>query len=619
MAVTNLGSGGDQQQPNQQKQSTNYIRRSLIDDSIFRVSKNSGSEYTTKLKELLAAEFLAGYPEIKREIIILDKEVYSGIKFSCLVLTGEINNKPESGKVFHVLLLAATGEVKNSFCNVGNRTVEVQLFPGDGLDSYLTNFVTEELKKSFDGHIYNADGQVVPADFDYNNKDMIRSLSVSCLRVLFAELNTVQPNYQIMNLMEVNKDSNLIIDISAGDGKFVDAVGSPVYSAFKVDFSMVNKQTSTAVNSIHSEQNQKQNITSMSGFLDLVFSPSDPSILMNNPFIPITPQTNRSMQRYAPRVVMTMFDADSVLLSHVLLGIYSTLALQYNKNWVQLLRRKAQTQRTPVYDDIGYLNIEANMGGNPGEFGKKIDTSDFDLFKLNQLVSTLFQDNLAISMDCPDATSETYYSRVFQLAARGNANAHEVIFDYANEMTNGYLSQVMVRNGVSIPNAHPIVNSDCNKILLGRWTDQDGNVRDIRELTTIMVSNMVGETNPEVIVDWMNLSIPGFFSSEDERLDKMKSTINFILGDAATFDGTALRVNFNSMFLMSFIQAVSECGIIVNNIITPINVNEMTNRRSVFQVDNNSYNGVANVFRNTGYNDPTTNRTTGRFSTFRNY
>lgn len=609
MAVTNLNEGNIPQQP---VKASSSVRTSFGDNTFFRVSKNSGSEYTTKLKETLGADFLVGYPEIKRDIIVLDKEVYKEIKFSCLVLTAEIAGEPALGKVFHVLLLAATGEVKNEYKNMGNKTVEIQLFPGDGLDAYLTNFVTSEIQKSFDGHVYNADGQVIPADFDISSKDMIHSLSVNCLRSLLAELNTIQPDYRIMNLNTINKDANLVIDISTGDGRVIDAVGHPVHSSFKIDFSAVNKQAAGSAGSIHSEQNQKQGITSMYGFLDLVFSPKDMSILLNNPFVQSTPQANRSLQRYAPRVIMTMFDSDTILLSHVLLGIYSTLALQHNKNWVQLFKRKVQTGRTPIYDDIGYLNIEANMGGDANKFGTNIDTSDFDLATLNQFVNTLIQDNLVVSMDCPDATSETYYSRVFQSAAKGNSSAHEVIYEYANEMTNGYLSKY-------IPKTHPIVNSDCSKILLGHWLDQDGITRDIRELTTVMVANMVGAANPEVIVDWFNLSIPGFFNNEDERLEKMKSTINFILDGAATFDGTAVRVNFNSEFLMAFMNAVSECGIIVNSIVTPINVNEMSNRRSVFQADNAAFNGVTNIFRSAGFNNDSPTRNFGGRQNFRSF
>lgn len=604
MAVTNLGEG----------QSSSYTppaRTSFTDNSFLRVSKTSGSEYTSRLKEAIAAEFLVGYPEIKREILVLDKEVYKGIKFSCLVLTGEVPERTDIGKVFHVLLLAATGEVKNEFKNIGNRTIEVQLFPGDGLDAYLTNFIIKELEKSFSGNIYNADGQVVPADFNVSDKEMVRSLSVNCLRAIFAEINTLMPNYQTLNLMNVSKDSNLVIDISTGDSKVVDAAGYPVRSSFKIDFSAISKQANTSSGSIHSEPNQRQNITSMCGFLDLVFSPEDPSMLLVNPFTQNNPQGPKATKRYAPRAILTMFDAETVLLSHVLLSVYSTLALQHQKNWVQLLRRKVPTGRTPVYDDIGYLNIEANMENNESGYGNNIDTSNFDLNTLGQFANALIQDNLMLSIDCPNATSETYYTRVFQLAAMGNPNAHEAIWEVANQMTDGILSQYF-------PKTSPIVNSDFNKVLLGRWTDLDGNVRDIREIDTITVANMVGKSHPEMIIDWFNLNIPGFYSSEDERLEKMKSMINFILEGAAIFDGTALRVNFSSEFLMAFIRSITECGVSISNVITPINTNEMSSRRSVFNVDNSAFNGVNTIFKGSGFGDSST-RSFGRDQRFKQW
>ena len=289
--------------------------------------------------------------------------------------------------------------------------------------------------------------------------------------------------------------------------------------------------------------------------------------------------------------------------------MYTTFALQEQRNWVQFFRRKiSQAGKTPNYDDVGYLNIEANINGDPSGFGPPINTDSFNLADLNNYLSVMVGDNLLYSLDCPDGSPETFYTRVFQMAANGNNAAIDYIYDTLDRLTGGYFSKEFDRN-------QAIVNSDTTRVLLGNWVDSDGNLRDIRDIDTLTICNMIGikKSDPEYIVDWLNLFIPGSFNDEELRLSKMKVAISSFTQDTATFTGVATRVNFNPEALVAMVRAIEKCGIVINNITTPINSSEMTTHRQMFRYDSHAFDQTRNMFRSGG------NIGTGAVRSFRGY
>lgn len=604
MAVRESGDVGN----NQPHQEPNLLR-SLTSFGAFAVPRESGSAYTTKLHENLSKVFLDKRPNITKEIFVIDKETERDINFSCIVVTANIEGNLDQGKAYAILLLAATGSVKEEFKNVGNEQVKLSIFPSTYIDKYLVDkvraFVSARTPNLDSKFLYNADGFVVPSNFNIEDPAKIKELSKRCEQFIFAELAT-QANADVISLADVSKDTNLVIDIATNNSPVVDSVGEPVRESFVIDFNSATREGRNVQQSLHNTQGQKQNICRTGGFLDLLFGPEDPSILNANKFL--KPNAPISTKRYIPRCIITSFDSVSISIPRFLIGLYTTIALQHDRNWVQFFRRKVQTGKTPTYDDVGFLNIEANISQEPpGGFGTPIDTSPFSMVELSSYMAVMVQDNLLYSLDCPDGNPETYYTRVFQEAASGNNDAMQYIYDSMDQLTSGYFSKEIG------PNV-PIVRQDPIKVLTGYWTDSDGNVRDIRDIDTLTVCNMVGMKNedPIFIVDWMSLFIPEAYIDEDLRLDKMKKMLNMFLQDTATFTGVATRINFNPEALIAFMHAIEKCGIIINNIVTPINSSEMTTHRQMFSYDSSVFNQQRALFRSGGMGG-------GATRTFRGY
>ncbi len=570
------------------------LLRSLTSFGAFAVPRESGSAYTTKLYENLSKIFLEKRPNIVKEIFVIDKETERDINFSCVVVTASIEGNLDQGKSFAILLLAATGNVKEEVKNVGNEQVKLAIYPSTYIDKYLVDkvlsFVSARTPNLDSKFLYNADGFVIPANFNIEDPAKLKELSKRCEQYVFAELAT-QANADVIDLKEVSKDTNLVIDVSTNNTPGVDSVGEPIRESFVVEFNSLTRDGRNVQQSLHNTQGQKQNICHVGGFFDLLFGPEDPSIVSANKFM--KQNAPISTKRYIPRCVITSFDSVSISIPRFLIGLYTTIALQHDRNWVQFFRRKIQTGKTPAYDDVGFLNIEANISQEPpGGYGVPIDTSSFDMAELSGYMSAMVQDNLLYSLDCPDGNPETYYTRVFQEAASGNSSAMQFIYDCMDQLTSGYFSQ-------EFSSSLPIVGQNPIKVLTGYWTDSDGNVRDIRDIDTLTVCNMVGMKNedPAFIVDWMSLFIPEAYADEDLRLDKMRKMLNMFLQDTATYTGVATRVNFQPEALVAFMHSIEKCGITISNIVTPINSSEMTSRRQMFTYDSSVFNQQRALFR----------------------
>ena len=593
---------GEQTGSTTQEPQSNFVR-SLITSTPFSVARESGSAYTSKLFENLSKVLLEKRPNIVKEVFVLNKEIEQDISFSCIVATAHVEGNIELGKSFLILLLASTGTVREETRNIDNDRIELSIYPASYLDPYLVEKVRNIVAAKSGGidNLYNADGFVVPSEFDIENVPLIKELSKRCEQFLFSELSE-KTNLEVIDLSQVVKDTNLIIDISTNNTPAVDSVGQPIRESFVIEFNAAARVTGGVQQSLHNVQGQKQNISRIGGFIDLLFGPKDPSIINKNQFMRPS-NAPQETQRYIPRCVITSFDSGNITISKFLLSLYTTLALQEQRNWVQFFRRKIQTGKTPNYDDAGFLNIEANISGDPSGFGSPINTDKFDLSDLSNYMLVLVNDNLLYSLDCPDGSPETFYTRVFQMAADGNGSAIDHIYDTMDRLTGGYFSKEFDRN-------QPIVLPDTTRVLLGYWTDSDGIVRDIRDIDTITVCNMIGAKNgdPERIVDWLDLFIPGTYTDEELRLSKMKAMINFFLQDTATFTGVATRVNFNPEALVAMVRAIEKCGIAISNITTPINTSEMFAHRQAFNYDAHAFDQARNMFRHTSGMSSTTAR-----------
>lgn len=587
--------GNKQNSTSQQPTDVNYSR-SFAPAGVFAVPRESGSAYTTKLAENLAKTFLEKRPNIEKEIFVLDKQIEQDINYSCIIVTANIEGNIELGKSFAVLLLASTGSVREERRNIGNEQIEVSVFPSSYFDDYLTRKIRSVVaSRSGDVELFNADGFVIPANIGADDLVQLREISKRAEQFVLGELSNSLPNGEILDLSKLPKDVNLIIDVSTNNTPVADSVGEPIRESFIIDFNTTVKDPRAAQQSLHNTQGQKQNVCRVGGYFDLLFGPEDPSSLQLNQFS--NSNKPRSTKRYIPRCVITSFDSDSITVPRFLLGLYTTLALQHERNWVQFFRRKIQTGKTPTFDDVGYLNIDANINGETGNhgYGTPIDTSDFSMAKLSDYISAMVSDNLLYSLDCPDGGPESYYTRAFQLASYGNEEAMKYIYDCFDILTGGYFSK-------EFDSSQPIILQDPIKVLLGHWTDSDGNTRDIRDVDTLIVSNMIGTKNedPAMIVDWTNIFIPGYYSDEDLRLSKMKGLYNYFLLDTATFTSIATRVNFNPNALVAFSNAIEKCGIVISNIVTPINTSEMYAHRQMFSYDSHAFDQQRSMFRSGG-------------------
>ncbi len=587
MAVNRDGSGrvipdmsqasAGQEQPQQQKRrsmGTRSFSSPLISSP---VGNSLGAEYFSKISAGLKKIYAGAHEEIDLKVIEIERENNPMLTFSCIVVAGVLRNAPQVGVAYHILVIENTGNALRPLIkNINNQQVSVMIVASEAIEEVLLTLVMKKLDETtfLDDKIPGkavlgknltkllTDGTVVGRTFDPDSTIQIFRLARNTSLALATELDSNEAEFEDINLATADIDSRLNINIGFQTAPTIDDVGSPIRSDLLVSF--ISSSQQAVADGALNRGNRDVNVSEINGFIDLMWSPvAAPGVF--NAFQQAYGQPVQTpTQKYAARLVITnMLSNFSYTLSSVLLSLYTTLALQTNNNWIQYFR----PQHTNDVDlrDIGALGIEANFDNNANGVGTRIDTKSesFTLQALGRLITTLIHPGLVISMDVSDMGPQSWYMSVFSAASAGNQMAINRILNAANNLTNGNFA----RHWEKVSNPMLFLDSDPT-ILLGYYTDQKGQLRDIRDIDYLAVANLVGDRDPMAIKDWSDT----FARSDlpwELRMDARMKMINSLTGEKATFTGKATRSTFNPEFMAAFSHGILDCGLSLG-IITPL-------------------------------------------------
>lgn len=513
------------------------------------------NEYYTKIKEGLLEIYKHANPSMEITLIDLDTVANPTMAYSSIVVAIRDKTIAEC-MAYHILVLEATGErLTPTYENINGQQVEIPRYTSNALDDVLRFVVDEKIAKAFptvQNRLY-AEGTVVPADFNPDNKQAMHKLALNTGLACTTEVSQQRQNYRDLNLAEVPRDHNLFINIDFAKQQVEDIIGNIMRSDVNVNFGTRRmQQQNKSVNSGERESN----IASSTGFIDLVWAPMNPQGGFN-PFAQQHQQPNQT-QKYAARLVITSLVSNfGYTPAMILLALATASAVRDNNNWINTFRPSPADAGGLDLRDIGALNIEANMSNDISGFGTRIDTKSeaFQLPDLGQLISMLIRPGLIVSLDCPLGGPQSWYLSMFAAAARGNPVAIETVYNAALQLTNGIFAKYVQRGML-------LTDDPGNTVHTGYWIDRKGNKRDIRDIDTLAVCNIAGERNPELIRAYSDT-----FLRKDiplpKRLADRKKIIQALTNESAVFTGYAERVTFTSAFINGLVASIAETGLIV--------------------------------------------------------
>jgi hypothetical protein len=536
------------------------------------ISRGVGSEFYSKLKTNLTEVYKQAHEDTEIALIDLDNINEPALAFSAIIVAIRFKRQANLGVAYHVLLLEATGDkLLPRQETINGQPVESLLVTSDALDDVLMTKAHEKVRRAFPtGPWFNVDGVVVPASFNPDDKYAVHHLALNAGLACSTELSIREPGFADLNLANMANDSSLNVNIGFNRTQIADAVGTPMRSDILINFASKKQGSQNKFTSVNSGDKEVK-VSEVSGYLDLVWNP----VATGGVYNPYVQQLQTQTQKYAARLVITNLASNySYTPASVLLAMTTALSLRDDNNWIQQFRPTPSKGNEIDMTDIGALNIESNLMNEPNGFGTRIDTKadSFKLEDLGQLVAALIQPGLIISLDCPEAGAQSWHLSVFAAASNGSSAAYRVIYDAANQLTNGAFAK-------HFPQGSSMFVDQNNRVHLGTWTDRNGNKRDIRDIDHIAVCNLTGERNPQVIRDWSDTFLRTQFPLV-QRLAARKRMISGLTNETAVFTGFAQRITFSAAFMDALSKGIRETGMAVR-INTPLSGSDFNNQRGV--------------------------------------
>lgn len=531
------------------------------------------SEYMSKLTTGLTEIYKEANPATEITLLSLDQSNEPALVFSALVVCMRLKASPKAGVAYHVLICEATNKALDPIIDtVNSQQVEIMRVTSDALDQVLVKKVSERVAAAFPGVTsHMVDACVIPRTFNPEDKFRLQQLALNAGMAVMTELEMALPEWADFNLGVNQRDSNLLINIAFTHQQLEDAVGQPMRSDLLVQFSsQKQKEQGRQDSSLVNTGDRDAKISEISGFIDMVYSPVVP-MMGYNPYAQPMPQAT---QKYLARMIVTNLASNFAYTpSSVLLALATSLSVRDDNNWIQAFR-PVNTGKDIDLHDIGALNIEANLSNEPGQYGTRINTKEdtFRLEDMGRLIAALVQPGLVMSLDCPENGPQSWYLSMFAAASNGSQAAYEAIYSAAQELTNGQF-------GKYFPQGSPMFVDTGNRVHLGTWIDAHGVKRDIRDIDTVAVANLIGDRDPQVIREWQDTFLRVNYPLA-QRLAARKKIIMGLTNQQATFTGFAQRVTFESKFMTGLSQGIKDLGIPVR-VATPLSSAAFTDSRGV--------------------------------------
>lgn len=541
-----------QAQPKMQQQTQSFSFHS--NSGIFGtpIGRAPGTEVLVSLQEKIGEIYKnAKDSAFEFHLVPLDKNSETQLYYSALALLSFIKGDRKQA-AYHVLILEASNDAPTPLHqNVHNDMVEVVRVSSDAGDEELDKAVYGKLSAAFPGvQLYNADAMVVPRDFPLEDKAAVHRLALNAALATAKELEKRTPGYSDLNMAAFARDSSLVVTprFEAGIVKNVDEL--PRRQDVKIIFgSQQNRQQNN--NQSLNSGDRSTGLTEISGFIDLLWAPVTQQAMYG-----MMPGMGYPMptQKYVANFIITNFFSPKLsTLGGVLLSLATIKAFTDQNNWYGAFRSNGVRSNMR---DIGFLNIEANLGGTEGTPGQPLDTSmdSFSAADLYRYLNQIIRPGLAVSIDVPEAGPESWLLSVLSVAASNSTNsgaAQQMIYNAAQTLTNGHFGQ-------HFPQGATMFDNIGNMVHLG-WYESDKDVRrDIRDVDYVAVAAVT--RNLENIKLWSD-TWTAHAVALGKRLDTRQRFIREITGGKANFTGKANRVTFSAAFIDALVKGLSSIGV----------------------------------------------------------
>lgn len=536
-------------------------QRSYLGGSIFGspISRSVSSEILDKIVTGLREAYKTADPSFEMSVIPLDRSNVSALFYSIIIVAATSRNDSKT-LTAHVLLLESTGEKPRPVqATILDQQVDIMRVSSDAFDDRLYKIASDALAQQFPGRrVIFVDGCVVPSEFDASDKTQVHALALNAGTACGTEILQRSESFADLNIVRDIKGLSTEVELSFDRRTVMDSVGQPMRSDLIIGFAN-RRPGQTADRASMNNGDRDQPMTRVSAFIDLLFAPQQ-----NTNNIWAMNQNQQQQQKFVPNLIITSMQSElGYTPAMMLMALVTAATANNNSNWVQAFRPSATRGEKNEIDmtDLGAINIEGNLNGAPGtKFGEYQDVKAQNVTpqEINALIAGLIMPSLVMSLDVPDCGGQTWYLSLFRDAYLGRQSAVDTIFSAADQLTNGEFRK-------NFSNAMPMfentMSAESNRIHLGYWTDNKGNIRDIRDFDYLAVANLLGRNNPAYIGDWTDTFLMTNYPLQ-LRLQARRKFIDDMSNYTANYKGFATRVTLSSQFMAALIKSCVDAGLV---------------------------------------------------------
>lgn len=525
-----------------------------------RPGSEAGIELARKIDELVEKH----KAETRINTYVLDQNAYPDLKYAIVLVAVSDPADNKSPVAYHALLLEGSTEDKLHPITenvAGYGSIEVRFVPGDTIDEDLVKAMTQYISGQFPGRpILYASSEVVPASFDLSDNSAVHRLLGNAATAAGTQLVVRRPDFVDFDLTKTKMDAQLSLRVTSSDDHGRDAVGLPFRSDILIDLSLspLNRNVDSQ-NVLRRSLDLQQQLTSLSGYVDLAYTPSDSVGQSGGQFFGV----NKPSQTFRPRFVITNFESvNSVSLSLQLLTLLTATKLAENHAWAgafqTMARPKAKGQIN--FRDIGAIGFDLDTlpGGLPGN--REIDTSpeNFSPQVLRLLLSHAVFPDLVFTIDIDEAGPQTWINAVFAAVGNGNPQATAALVKAANSLTGGHFQKYWDQS-------KPLVVAENNRIHAGTWRDSQDRLRSIDEFDYLAALNYYGRKGE---MDSVRVFSESHFDTNiplSVRLDKRWNLIVNAMGGSVRHTGFKRRYNLTSNLLTPLVMGARDAGLVTTS------------------------------------------------------
>ena len=305
---------------------------------------------------------------------------------------------------------------------------------------------------------------------------------------------------------------------------------------------------------------QSSPLSTVGGFVNLVYSP--PEAVYQNPHLPPNPAANHF---YTAQLILTNVTPLDDTLEAYLLALSTAMLADDRQAWVHCFAPRHDYKGLNPRD-IGAVGLEVNLRGIDQSTGKqyplgRVDVKDStDEYGHAKILTICCRPNLVFSLDVEEYGHQSWLENTFVGAARRDIAQNAAIIRAADNLTNGHFSAIFNQR---MPNQNDrfVVGREINRVHLGNYRNENGDLRDIRDIDYLAMLNLNAEHHMETVEAFSQTDEPAI--DENVRLDQRTKLLTNAISSNVTFTGFAQRITFHPAFMDALSQGLHACGLTV--------------------------------------------------------